>query len=206
MKWHNNLPSQVELSNREQRFLGLSSAFPDTEVLSEALFVRRKVEWRAQKAARLAADILAHEIATEWPDVIDAGATTEVSYDMSDLKRPGVIIGGTMADAQFAYNPKEAQLLGLPLRIAKDGKPCSGMIELEHVLPEGAHSFWHHRDGLCQARDVNNDPLNRGISTVGGILAGSDGAAQFNADMTAQIDCVEKAIDHVREWCEAHDL
>jgi hypothetical protein len=206
MKWHNNHPPQVELSNREQRLLGLQSAFPDSEVLSEALFTRRKTEWRAQKAARLAADILAHEMAAKWPESIDAEATTEVSYDMSDLKKPGVIVGDSITDAKFAYSSKEAQLLGLPPHVTKDGKPCSGLIELEHVLPEGAHSFWHYRDTLCQARDVADDTLNRGISTVGGILTGSDAMAQFNADMTVQIDYVERAIDRVRDWRETHDL
>jgi hypothetical protein len=206
MKWHNNHPPQVELSNREQRLLGLQSAFPDSEVLSEALFTRRKVGWRAQKAAQLAAAILVHEMAAERPEAIDARVTTEITYDMSDLKKPGVIIGKTMAEAKFAYSAKEAQLLGLPLHVTKDGESCGGMIELKHVLPEGAHSFWHYRDELRQARDIADDTLNRGISTVGGILAGPDGAAQFNADMIVQIDCVEKAIDHVRDWRETHDL
>lgn len=206
MIWHYENPRHVELSNREQQLLGMSEAFPEKEVLSEALFKQRKAGWRAEKAARLAAHIMVCEMATELPSAFDAQNIMDEVYDMAPLKRPGVIVGDNLQDAKFVYTHHEAELLGLPERYADDGKPCGGELSLTDVMPDGADSLWYYRDELRETRNNTNNSLNDGLSAVGSAFTGQDAMAQFRLDMDARIDCANEAIEYIAQWYNMHCL
>ena len=206
MIWHYEHPTHVELTNSEQLLLNMPTAFPSTEALSEALFKPQKLEDREQRIARLAIDVATHEMAAKYPGVFDAQNIIEVVYDMAPLERPGVILGDRLSAAKFVYTVGEAELLDLPQQVAEDGQPCGGMIALEHVLPEGEHSFWRKHEELRQSYDDANGSWQSGFSAAAGALAGSDGRAYFNADVVPRLQCLSGAIDRINEWRSTHDL